>query len=361
MDIYEEILKTLSFEIVIWEQKNNEYICKFSNKKNNLAQQGTQLDKYLEQNAHLKQLYAKIFETKEEQHLTTSEQNIVLYRLCDPEQLSDCVCRSIYYEVRTNIPKQLSIFNHMSYISNQIRGPLTTMMGSISELSESGLTPKQTSQIDLIEKSNFELISLANDIVDVVNLSQNNIKLNLEYSNLKKNVIGAIEIVNSYLQKKKVTINFKLDKNIPTILLFDPQRLKQIIVNILTISLKNTDQGFVNISVSLFNQQPIGSTVGSTVGSNAEIPADRPFDYVKVEPPKYNILFKIKDTSDGMSAADVESIQRILGMNNGEFKNYYNHEFTLIISKYLANLMCGNIWFENEPEFGVIYYFNIIA
>ena len=355
MDVYEEILKTLSFEIVIWEQKNNEYICKFSNKKNNLAQQGTQLDKYLEHNATLKQLYTKIFETKEEQHLTTSDQNIVLYRLCDPEQLSDSVCHSIYYEVRTNIPKQIPNFNHMSYISNQIRGPLTTMMGTISELSESELTPKQTSQIDLIEKSNFELISLANDIVDVVNLSQNNIKLNLEYSNLKKNVIGAIEIVNSYLQKKNVNINLKFDRNIPNILLFDPQRLKQILVNILTISLKNTDQGFVNISVSLFNP-PIGSTE-----SNNPLAGGGPYDYVKVDPPKYNILFKIKDTCDGMSTADVESIERILGINGGKFKNYYNYEFTLIISKYLANLMCGNIWFENEPEFGVIYYFNIIT
>jgi signal transduction histidine kinase len=370
MDIYEEILKTLSFEIVIWEQKNNEYICKFSNKKNNYsAQQGTRLDEYLERNVSLKQIYSKIFETKEEQHLTTSDQNIVLYRLfesvsdpnpnpnSDPDSDPDPEHNSIYYEVRTNIPKQIAIFNHMSYISNQIRGPLTTMLGSISELNELGLTPKQSTQIDLIEKSNFELISLANDIVDVINLSQNNIKLKLEFSNLKKNVIEAIEIVNSYLQKKKVTINFKLDKNIPHILLLDPQRLKQIIVNILTISLKNTNQGFVNISVNLFNHP---TSIGSAVP-----PIDqslvRSFDYVKVDPPKYNILFKIKDTSDGMSPGDVESIQRILGINDGEFKNYYNYEFTLIISKYLANLMCGNIWFENEPDFGVIYYFNIIA
>lgn len=376
MDVYEEILKTLSFEIIIWKQNNEEYICKFVNKKNDLVQQGTKLEKYLEHNINLKPLYDKIFETKEEQHLVTSDYNIVIYHLCHsdtqtnlevvdkstivsvPNEIVNTECRSLYYEVRTIIQKQPTKFNHMSYISNQIRGPLNTMMFAISELSELDLTPRQTSQLNLIEKSNYELVSLTNDMVDVINLSQNNIKLHLEYGNIKKNVIGAIDIVNSYLQKKKVSINFKIDRNIPQILLFDPQRLKQILVNILTISLKNTDQGFISINVSLFNQpepsagQSVIHTVGHSMG---------PYDYIKVDPPKHNILFKIKDTCNGISSTDVESIERILGINNGEFKNYYNYEFTLIISKYLANLMCGNIWFENEPEFGVIYYFNIIA
>jgi len=335
MNICEEILMTLSFAIIIWEKHldNDKYTCIFSNKKDNSVQQGTNLDKYLGNNTVIVPLYKKIFETKEEQRLITNDQNIVVYCL-----------RDIYYEVRTNIPKHMSKYAHLSYISNQIRGPLTTIMGAISELYELGLTSKQIPQINLIEKSNFELITLTNDIVDVINLSQNNIKLTLEYCNLKKCVTEAIEIVNYYSKKKKININLKIDKIIPTVLLFDQQRLKQILINILTISLKNTDQGSININVSLFNKKA------------------GPFDYIKVDLPKYNLLFTIKDTCNGLSTNDVESIERILGIDNsGEIKSYYNYEFTLVISKYLSNLMCGNVWFENEPNFGVIYYFNLIT
>ncbi len=332
MNIYEEILKTMSFVILIWEQNNNMYICKFSNKKDNLVQQGKKLDEYLENNPTVMPLYKNILETKEDQRLITKKQNIVVYYLHD-----------IYYEVRTNIVDDISKYIQLSYINNQIRGPLTTMMGSISELYQLGLTSKQILHINQIEKSNFELISLTNDIVDIINLSQNIIKLNLEHCNLKNSVKEALEIVNYYSDSKKVNINLKIHKNIPNLLLFDQQRLKQILINILTISLKNTDEGCINIHVSLFNEM------------------HGPYDYVKVDPPKYNILFKIQDSCNGISKSDIESIDRILDNKNNEFKNYYNYEFALIISKYLANLMCGNIWFENQPEFGVYYFFNIIA
>lgn len=332
MDIYEEILKTFSFSIIIWKHKEDKYICKFSNKNDNLAYQGMELEKYLENNAIMKPLYKKIFENKEEQRLITNNQNIVVYSILD-----------VYYEVRNNMTNQMSKYIHLSYISNQIRGPLTTTMAAISTLYDIGLTTKQRAQINLIEKSNFELISLANDIVDVINLSKNDIKLHLESNNLKKYITEAIEIVNYYSQNKKVNINLKIDPMVPLILSFDGQRLKQILINILTISLKNTEQGSININVSLFNE-PLG-----------------PYDHIKVEAPKYNILFKIKDTCNGISSIDANSMKGILGINDSEFKNYYNFEFALVISKYLSNLMCGNLWFENEPEFGVIYYFNLIA
>lgn len=334
MNIYEKILRTLSFTIIIWEQYLDKYICKFSNQKSTTVQQGTYLEEHLINNPNLKSLYKKIFETKEEQHLVTNDQNIIIYYLHHD---------NIYYEVRTNMPKEIFKYIHLSYISNQIRGPLTTIMGALEALHEIGLTAKQMQQISLIEKSNFELISLTNDIVDIINISQNHIKLNLERGDFKKCIVESVEIVNYYAHNKKVNINFKMDKDIPTMLLFDAQRLKQILVNILTISLKNTEQGSINISIGLLKE---------SIGH---------YDYIKVEPPKYNIFFKIKDTSNEMSNNDIESMENILGIKDHEIKTYNNYEFGLIISKYLCNLMSGNLWFENEPGFGTIYYFNLIA
>ncbi|AYV78740.1 MAG: putative sensor histidine kinase [Edafosvirus sp.] len=111
----------------------------------------------------------------------------------------------------------------------------------------------------------------------------------------------------------------------------------------MTMSIKNTDQGSINIFVSLLENNI------------------SPFEYIKSKVPKYNIVFKIKDTSNGLTSNDVKAIESILRIKEHDIKKYYNHEFSLIISKYLCNLMSGNIWLDNEQGFGTIYYFNLLC
>ncbi|AYV78739.1 MAG: putative sensor histidine kinase [Edafosvirus sp.] len=175
MDIYEKILRAVYFTIIIWNKKNDQYVCKFSNEKDIYIKQDTPLNKYLEDHSYLKNLYQKLFDTKEEQNIIINNQHIVLYYLNE----------DIYYEIRS-VSKEVFNYNHLTYINSQIREPLTTIMGAISTLYDLPSTKQQKQQYDQIEKANYELISLTNDIVDIINLGQNHIKLNLEQCDLKK-------------------------------------------------------------------------------------------------------------------------------------------------------------------------------
>lgn len=338
MEVYEKLLKNINFTVVIWE-KGDDVKCMYSNEKNTEVRQGTKLEEYVKNDSALKFKYEKLFTSKEDQNMTTEKEEICLYSLTD----------KVFYEIKTDLRLKYDP-NILSFVSCQIRNPLTSIIGALSLIYETSLTKEQVHLINMIEKSSFDIISLSNDIVDIINIGQGKIKVIPEYVELEKCLKETKEIVDPYIQAKNLSLTIKLGEGVPKSIIIDKKRLIQILVNLITFSVKNTEIGSIVVEVIPFKKDYI------TASDNY------PGEYIESKDSTHNILFKIKDSSNGLEEETAHCLETILGLKtHKKVKSYCNYEFGLIISKYLCNLMRGHVWFKNSPGFGTTYNFNIIG
>jgi K+-sensing histidine kinase KdpD len=332
MDLYEKILKDFYFNVIIWEKTDSGLICVFSNDKNTTTKYKSSLSDYLKTNNSLENSYTQLLKTNKEQNITLDNQDINIYMLDT----------NTFYEIRTPV-KTAYDYTILSNISSQIRDPLTNMMGATSTLTESNLTKQQKQAVAIIEKSVYDVLALTNDVIDIVNLKHNKIKLNYEFSKLSTCISNTFEVIKARANSKKVTITTKIDSTVPDNVKIDTKRLMQILINILYFSIKNLDSGHIIINVTLLKNES-------------------PFETPELAKPKYNILFKIRDSAE-LSINTIKYLENVLGLKTYmDIKSYNNiSELGIIISKYLCNLMGGNIWFKDATEFGTTYCFNIIT
>jgi two-component system, sensor histidine kinase len=333
MSIYEKILNNVHFAVIVWEKKNDIILCTFNNKNNEDAKVGTNIESYLNKNHKLQALYNKLFELKKDQDITIDNEYIKLYYQPD----------DIYYEIRSDI-KHIYNFNMLSFISNQTRNPLTSILGNISLLRDTELSNIHKNYLNTIEQSSYDIISLMNDLVDIINLGQGKIKINAELVDFKKCVTDALKIaaVNS---EKKLSFTYKIDNNIQKNIKTDRKRLTQILINLIKIAATNTEFGTIKLEIIPFTK---------------ENQYDCPFEFIDHESGT-NILFIIRDTGSGLDRDTIMHMESVLGIQKHNVKTYQNYEFGLSICKYLCNLMKGNIWFKSLQDFGTIYYFNIVC
>jgi signal transduction histidine kinase len=329
----EEVLIDIKFPIIIWKIHDGHIKCIFTNNKITNIKKDQSLISYLENNDNHTNAYEHILETDS----ITIHKNghlIIFNKIND----------TTFYEV--HYPECNSI-NVLYSISNKIRKPLQNIIGMLIMIDDSNLSQEQYQYFEIIKKSSYDIVSVINDVIDIVNLEKKNIKLNSENIPFKKLIDDIINVVSDDVIKKKLYLNYNIDNDVPDIICIDKPRLQQIIVNIIDNAVKFTEFGGVNIDISIYNK------------NNAY---NSPFLYINVKEEEYNILFKIKDTGSGLDNNQKKIIDKLFEINNfSKTKSYKNYGFGLLISNYLCKLMNGHIWYKSELDIGTIIYFNIIC
>lgn len=328
--IHEKILNHLHFTIIVWEL-STDIKCIYTNNKLNDVKVNTLFTDYLSSNLYLVDKYNLLFEKKTHQTIMRNNETIELFSLTD----------TIFYEIRTNIQKYYN-YDLISYISSQVRSPLTTIIGSLNELLEMNVDNKTKTYLNEIESSSYDIITLVNDLTDLVNLGKNNVHLQMKTIDIKQRLPETIKSVFFKMIDDR-TIKFMIDTSLPKFVFTDETRLSQILINILKYILKNTSTNSITIGMSLNDGKH-----------------NCPFEYFSGSD-KLNILFTISDTKSTYSENQITSIEEILGLETKNVKSYHNCELNLLLSKYICNLLCGNIWIDVNSDNNITYYFNIVC
>jgi two-component system chemotaxis sensor kinase CheA len=201
----------------------------------------------------------------------------------------------------------------------------------------------------MLQKASYDIIETANDIVDILNINQAEIKINFEKVGIEKILAEFKDMYLDTCIKQKIDFKIRLDKNVPSIIVTDYQRLKQIIVNLLKNAFHCTNGGSIILDVTIF-------TPHENLASN------NVFTYTEQKFPVYNILFKVKDTGSGISNEKKKFIEKILGISDSPNVDQTQYGgFGLLISRWLCYLLGGNMWFKSEIDMGTIFYFNILC
>jgi len=138
----------------------------------------------------------------------------------------------------------------MATMSHELRTPLTSIIG-YSDMLLGGMTgelnEKQSAFVDSILKGGEALLGLINDILDLTKIESGRLELNFESVDLRAALLGVLPVVKPRAQEKRIRISTFLPTDLPLVLA-DPAKFNQILLNLLTNGIKYTHE---NGSVSV--------------------------------------------------------------------------------------------------------------
>lgn len=126
----------------------------------------------------------------------------------------------------------------LATMSHEIRTPMNGVIGTIDVLRQSSLKPRQLDQVEIIKDSAYSLLTVIDDILDFSKIEAGKIELEAEpvvISYLTESICNAML---SIARKKQVGLRFYLDPHLPSVIVSDAVRLRQIVINLVGNALK---------------------------------------------------------------------------------------------------------------------------
>ena len=138
----------------------------------------------------------------------------------------------------------------LANMSHEIRTPMNAISGFTHQLLKTELSESQREHLDIIHRSSDHLLHILNDVLDFSKLQANKLILeNMPYD-LHQLMNDAVQLMLHKADEKDISINYYAE-NIPHYVKGDPYRFKQILINLVSNSIKFTEQGSVNIHLSI--------------------------------------------------------------------------------------------------------------
>jgi PAS domain S-box-containing protein len=204
----------------------------------------------------------------------------------------------------------------LSNMSHEIRTPMNSILGFTKVLLKTDLTERQKGFLTAIKMSGDSLTVLINDILDLAKVDAG--KMNFEKTPFKMatSISTMIHVFETKILEKNLKLIEKYDERIPKVLVGDPVRLHQIILNLVSNAIKFTSEGEITVSVNLLSED-----------------ADRA-----------SVEFVVQDTGIGIASEKIEHIFKNFQQATNETTRLYGGTgLGLAIAKQLVEAQGGKI------------------
>jgi len=145
----------------------------------------------------------------------------------------------------------------LATMSHEIRTPMSGIIGMTSLLNDTKLSEQQKDYVDSLDESATALHSLINDILDLSKIEAGKFILEKEPFDLPKIVNGVCGMFTPITTKKGISLEYHYDENLPTIFIGDGNRLRQILLNLVSNAVKYTQQGGITINITPVNKDEL--------------------------------------------------------------------------------------------------------
>jgi len=218
----------------------------------------------------------------------------------------------------------------LSNMSHEIRTPMNAIIGFTKVVLKTDLTLKQKEYLSAIKISGDALIVLINDILDLAKVDAGKMTFDQVPFKLSLSISAMLHLFETKIQEKNLQLVKEYDKNIPDVLIGDPVRLHQIILNLVSNAVKFTTKGEIKVSVNLLSE-------------DAE---------------KVTIEFAIADTGIGITENKLEKIfENFQQASSNTSRLYGGTGLGLAIVKQLVEPQGGSISVKSKVDEGSTFSF----
>lgn len=218
----------------------------------------------------------------------------------------------------------------LSNMSHEIRTPMNAIIGFTKVLQKTNLSIKQKEYLAAIKTSGDALIVLINDILDLAKVDAGKMTFEQIPFKLSQSISAMLHLFEIKIQEKNIKLIKEYDNNIPEVLIGDPVRLHQVIINLISNAVKFTNKGTITVGVHLLNE----------------------------DEEKVTIEFAVADTGIGISTDKLEKIfETFHQASSGTSRLYGGTGLGLAIVKQLVEPQGGIISVKSKVDEGSVFSF----
>jgi len=218
----------------------------------------------------------------------------------------------------------------LSNMSHEIRTPMNAIIGFTKVLLKSDLIAKQKEYLTAIKMSGDALIVLINDILDLAKVDSGKMTFEQTPFKMVSSISAMLHLFDAKIQENNVVLIKEYDKNIPEVLVGDPARLHQIILNLMSNAVKFTSKGKITATAHLLSEDQDNAT----------------------------IEFSIADTGIGISESKQNNIfENFQQATSGTSRLYGGTGLGLAIVKQLVEAQGGTVGVKSKLNQGSTFSF----
>lgn len=219
----------------------------------------------------------------------------------------------------------------LATVTHDIQTPLGSIIGFSDLLKGTELNPKQKQYLDNVKHSSHYILKLVNDLIDFSKLENDKIKIEQISFNFKELIENTCQPLEPNALNKGIQLKWNIDEHLNNNYISDPYRIKQILTNLITNSIKFTQEGSVQVAATI------------------QYPNARPF-----------IVIQVIDTGIGIPKSQQEIIfKEFTQAHSGIEKKFGGTGLGLTIAQRILHLLGGDITVESEPLEGAVFTIKI--
>ncbi len=220
----------------------------------------------------------------------------------------------------------------LANMSHEIRTPMNGILGMLDVALDLDLTVELRDYLETARMSANTLLVILNDILDFSKIEAGRMELEQIPLSVAATVHEAVNAQAIVAHNKGLDLRHEIASGMPLVLLGDPTRVRQVLVNLINNAIKFTGHGSVDVRAAV-ERMDAAETV---------------------------VRFSVADTGIGMSAAQRDVIFEAFRQADGTTtRRYGGTGLGLSISHRLVELMGGKLWVESEPGQGSTFFFTV--
>lgn len=166
----------------------------------------------------------------------------------------------------------------LANMSHELRTPLNAIIGFGNLLKESSLPGKQKEYVEIINSSSNNLLSIVNDVLDLSKIEAGKLVIKNEPFHVKELLKSIEQLFSELVREKHLYFSCIIDENVPATVLGDKEKIKQILVNLISNAIKFTAIGGIKIEVQNLENDTFNHTCKLSItvkDTGAGIPSDK--------------------------------------------------------------------------------------
>ncbi|GHV49072.1 hypothetical protein FACS1894204_13580 [Synergistales bacterium] len=234
--------------------------------------------------------------------------------------------------VAANRAKSLFLAN----MSHEIRTPLNATIGLTNLLLKTKLDDKQHDYTEKMQRASSTLLGLVDDILDFSKADAGDVELKCVPFNIKTLFDDIAVFFQDQTSESELSLRFEIDPALPTALVGDPLRLRQIFINLLDNAYKFTEKGSITVRASVLERYQSG-VAGDDI----------------------KLGFAVEDTGIGIAPKQIDGIFSVFNQaDNSSTRKYGGVGIGLAITRQMVRLMGGEISVVSEEGKGTTFSFS---